>query len=463
MRRIAVVGAGIAGLVAAHGLVRAGYEVTVFSDRTAEQWLAARPTGTAARFAPALAYERELGLDHWDGDAPKLMGAHLVVCPRPGNQLATMIGRQSSPGAAIDVRLQSHRWLHDLEARGGRVRIESVTLERLDAIAAEHDLTVVAAGKAELASVFERDEPRSVYREPQRNVAMVVVVGPSLQREGLPFVGVKNNIIDGVGEAVWIPYFHRDVGPCWNLIFEAKPGGPMDVFMGARHGAEALALARRTIETLVPWDAAWARDMTLADELGWLVGRITPTVRRPVGRLPSGRVVTCIGDTAMCFDPLAAQGANNGTKMARHLVERVVAHEDRPLDAAWMTETFESFWATHGHPAFALTNLMLEPMTTAGRLLLLAQYGSDGRDRDRDHPGRQALADWFADGFADPARVLDALTHVATARRTIGETVGRTWWRPVAAGAMGIAWRQLRQALGREPGHPGSPVIDRRA
>lgn len=463
MRRIAVVGAGIAGLVAAHGLVRAGYDVTVLSDRTADQWLAGRPTGTAARFAPALAYERELGLDHWEREAPKVSGAHLLACPRPGNQLATLIGRQTTPGVAIDVRLQSHRWLHDLEARGGRVKIETVSLDRLDAIAAEHDLTVVAAGKGELASLFERDEERSVYREPQRNVAMVVVVGPTLEREGIPFVGVKNNIIEGVGEAVWIPYFHRDVGPCWNLIFEAKAGGPMDVFMGAKSGAEALASARRTIETLVPWDAAWARDMALADELGWLVGRITPTVRRPVGRLPSGRLVTCIGDTAVLFDPLAAQGANNGTKMARHLVQRVIAHEDRPFDAAWMTETFESFWTTLGHPAFALTNLMLEPMSLAGRLLLMAQYGSDGRDRDGARTGRQALADWFADGFAEPAQILDALTDVAKARRVIGEILGGWWGRPVAAGAMGIAWRQLRQALGREPGHPGTPMIDRRA
>lgn len=458
MRRIAVVGAGIAGLVAAHGLVRAGYEVTLLSDRTAEQQLAGRPTGTAARFAPALAYERELGLDCWDHQAPKIVGAHLLACLRPGNQLATLIGRQSAPGLAIDVRLQSHRWLHDLEARGGRVRIEAVSLERLDAIAAEHDLTVVAAGKGELGALFERDEERSVYREPQRNVAMVTVVGPSLEREGIPFVGVKNNIIEGVGEAVWIPYFHRDVGPCWNLIFEAKAGGPMDVFMAAKSGAEALASARRTIETLVPWDAAWARDMALADELGWLVGRITPTVRRPVGRLPSGRVVTCIGDTAMLFDPIAAQGANNGTKMARHLVERVIAHEDRAFDAAWMTETFESFWATLGHPAFALTNLMLEPMSPAGRLLLMAQYGSDGRDREGAPTGRQALADRFADGFAHPAPILAALTDVAEARRMIGETLGGWWGRPVAAGAIGIAWRQLRQALGRAPGHPGTPA-----
>src|SRR5690349_5636375 len=119
MRSVAIIGAGIAGLLVAHGLRRAGHEVTLYTDRTPEQWLAGRPTGTAARFEPALSYERELELNHWDARAPKVMGAHLVYSPRPGLRLATMTGRQSAPALAIDVRLQSHQWMHDLDARGG--------------------------------------------------------------------------------------------------------------------------------------------------------------------------------------------------------------------------------------------------------------------------------------------------------------------------------------------------------
>lgn len=444
MRSIAIIGAGIAGLLTAHGLRRAGHEVTLFSDRTAEQWLAGRPTGTAARFPTALAYEHDLELDHWAAQAPKFAGARLVYSPRPGLQLATLTGR-CDPGMAIDVRLQSHRWMHDLVERGGRIEIEAVTVARLDEIAAAHDLTVVAAGKSELGQLFERDEARSVYREPQRHVAMVTVTGPALQRDEMPFIGVKNNILEGIGEAVWLPYFHRDVGPCWNLIFEAKPGGPMDVFQTAKTGAEALAAAREMIETLTPWDAEWARGMQLADELGWLVGRITPTVRRPVGRLPSGRVVTCIGDTAVHFDPLAAQGANNGTKMAKHLVAQVVAHGDRSFDAAWMTSTFERFWRESGQPAYTFTSLMLEPMTATGGLLLLAQAGSDGRGND----GRQAIADLFASGIGDPELAIELLTDGAVARRIIAEKTGQWWVRPVVRGALGIAGAQLRRVLGR--------------
>jgi len=450
MRRIAVIGSGISGLLTAHGLLRAGHAVTVFTDRTAEQWLHGRPTGTAARFAPALAYEQELGLDEWHAAAPPLEGAHLLYCPTPGNVLATLTGRQPSAGLAIDVRLQSHRWMQQLTARGGQLEIETVTVARLDEIAAAHDLTVVAAGGRELTALFARDEARSVFREPQRNVAMLTVHGPSLRRADVPFIAVKNNILEGAGEAVRIPYYHRDVGRCWNLIFEAKPNGPMDVFMGAKTGAEALALARRVITTLTPWDAAWARDMELADEQGWLVGRITPTVRSPVARLPSGRVVTCVGDTAIHFDPLAAQGANNGTKMARHLVAAVAARADQPLDEAWMHATFESFWAAEGHPAFALTNLMLAPMSAAGRLVLIAQYGSDGARQG----GCQSLADAFAGAFADPAGILGPLTDGAAARRFIADKSGQSWLRRVLAGGLGIARAQVRRRLGLAPLHP---------
>ena len=310
-----------------------------------------RSSPSAARFEPALSYERELGLDQWHDRAPAIQGAHIVYCPKPGLRLATLTGRQPKPAYAIDVRLQSHAWMNELEARGGRVVIESVSVERLDEIAAQYDLTIVAAGKADLAGLFPRDADRSVYDRPRRNVAMVCVKGPPPKPDGLPFVGVKNNLLDGVGEAVWIPYFHRDAGPSWNLIFEAHVGGAMDIFQGAKTGPEAFDCARRVVDELVPWDAEWARSMELSDPLGWLVGSITPTVRRPVGRLPSGRVVTAVGDAAVHFDPLAAQGANNATRMARHLVKHVVARGDGPFDAAWMTETFDAFWDTDAEAA----------------------------------------------------------------------------------------------------------------
>src|SRR6185503_15825939 len=84
MRKIAIVGAGQAGCIAAHALLRRGYEVTLYSDRTPEDFRRkARPTGTAARFDTALSFERELGLELWgEKRAPNGEGVHLTFCPK---------------------------------------------------------------------------------------------------------------------------------------------------------------------------------------------------------------------------------------------------------------------------------------------------------------------------------------------------------------------------------------------
>src|SRR5205085_7425473 len=145
MRKIAVVGSGITGLIAAHALLRAGFDITLYSDRTADAWLhESRPTGTAARFDLALSYERELGLNHWDDVAPRGEGVFLTFCPTLHNPLLNLIGRLEQPFQAVDVRMQSARWLTDFAAQGGRLMIEHVDVKKLELIAAANDLTIIA-------------------------------------------------------------------------------------------------------------------------------------------------------------------------------------------------------------------------------------------------------------------------------------------------------------------------------
>ncbi len=446
MKSIAIIGSGIAGLLAAHGLLKAGMAVTLYSDRSAEQWLnESRPTGTAARFDLAMSYERELGLNFWEQQAPKGEGIDLIFCPTLKNQFINLKGRFIKPFLAIDVRLQSHRWMNEFEARGGKLVIETVTLARLDQISAGHDLTIVAAGRADICNVFEPDASRSVHTQPARKLAMMVTTGGKPGFDGLPFTPVKFNLTATEGEAFWVPYFHKDAGPSWNMIFEAKPGSKIDRFDGAKSGDDVLAIGKQIIKEIFPWDYAWAKNMQLADPNGWLVGSFTPTVRRALGRLPSGRVVMALGDTRIAHDPVAGQGANTGQKMARHLVEQIVAHGDAAFDQAWIEQVGEDFYQQHGRFSYGFTNTLLQPLTPAGQELLIAQYGSTGLLDD--HSGKQAVADAFCANFNDPRYISDLFHDVAATRAFISKTTGRSWLWGAVAGRAAVIKNQIRQKI----------------
>lgn len=282
---------------------------------------------------------------------------------------------------------------------------------------------------------------------------MVNVHGPAEHFEGAPwFTPVKFNFFAPFGECFWVPWYSKDGHRGWSLLFEGRPGGPIDVFGGLESAEAVLTRAKALIRELMPWDADWVEPAQPCDSHAWLVGSFTPEVRQVVGRLPSGRVVMALGDTAQSLDPIAGQGANNGNKMARNLAACVESRGDGPFDEAWMQATQQKFWDRHAQ-IDRFNNTFLEPLTPAGKMLLLSQYGSTARPDD-DSP-QQRLANAVCDNFDDPAVLTDAFHDTAAARKVLRSIFG-SGVLPIARGALGVGRGQLRQALGRDPQHPGT-------
>jgi len=236
------------------------------------------------------------------------------------------------------------------------------------------------------------------------------------------------------------------------MLVEAKKDGPFDRFRDCKAGDDVLRRTQELIREYMPWDYEVFADAEVCDENAWLVGQLTPEVRQVVGTLPSGRRVMAVGDTAHSLDPIGGQGANNGNKMVRVVVDEIIAREDRPFDAGWMRATFDRFWERHRWIE-KFNNTLLEPLTSAGRLLLVSQYGSDARPGNESP--QQKIADMFIENFNDPILLTDAFHDSGRARQVIRETFGSTL-PPLASGGVGIARAQLRQRMGRTAGHPGT-------
>ncbi|MEU1285017.1 styrene monooxygenase/indole monooxygenase family protein [Kitasatospora sp. NPDC005856] len=414
MRRILIVGAGQAGLQLALGLQAHGYDVTVLTDRGPEEVRGGRVTSSQCMFDCALRTERALGLDLWADLAPRIEGIGMSVALPRAERVIDWVGRLDAYAQSVDQRLKMSTWLELFAERGGRVELRQVTAADLQYLAGSYDLVLVASGKGSLASLFERDVPRSPYERPQRALAVAYVhgFGPRIEHD-IP--AVRCNVVPGVGEFFAVPAL-TEAGPCDILLWEAQPGGPADAFDGIRDPAEHLRVTLELMKTFTPWEYERTRSgVELTDAGATLAGRFTPVVRHPIGELPGGGTVLGVADVVVLNDPITGQGSNSAAKCADVYLEAITAHGDKPFDRDFLQSAFDRFWRVAG-PATTWTNAMLAPPPPHA----LHLFGAGGQV--------PAVADRFANAFDDPAdleewyfdpaRAADYLASVTEAARS---------------------------------------------
>ncbi|MEV6423343.1 styrene monooxygenase/indole monooxygenase family protein [Streptomyces sp. NPDC051662] len=389
MRKILIVGAGQSGLQLALGLQSRGYEITLMSNRTADEIRSGRVMSTQCMFHTALQHERELQLGFWESQAPRIEGLGVSVAAPDSTRAVDWVGTLDGYAQSVDQRVKMAGWMETFAQRGGQLVIHGAAVSDLDFFSRTYDLVLVSAGKGELVSMFGRDASRSPYDAPQRALAVAYVHGLGPRPEHPEYDAVRCNLVPGVGELFVMPTLTTS-GRADILFWEGIPGGPLDVFQGIKDPAEHLSLTLELMERFTPWEYARATKVELTDANGTLSGRYAPTVRNPVGRLPGGGLVLGVADVVVANDPITGQGSNSASKCAASYLDSIVSHGDRPFDEAWMRSAFDRYWDTARHVT-KWTNAMLGVPPEH----VLNLIGAAGQ--------LKPVADRFANGFNDPA------------------------------------------------------------
>ncbi|MFC9327532.1 styrene monooxygenase/indole monooxygenase family protein [Kitasatospora sp. NPDC057015] len=409
MRRILIVGAGQAGLQLALGLQSNGYDVTVMTNRTADEIRDGRVMSTQCMFDTALQHERDLGINFWEQEAPRIEGVGVSVTGPESARVIDWVGRLDGYAQSVDQRVKMAGWLETFAERGGQVVVHGVAVSDLDYFARTYDLVLVAAGKGELVSMFGRDAARSPYDTPQRALAVSYVhgLGPRPEHE---FRAVRCNLVPGVGELFVMPTLTTS-GPADILFWEGVPGGPLDVFDGVKDPAEQLRLTLDLMRTFTPWEYDRTRGgVELTDAGATLAGRYAPVVRNPIGELPGGGLVLGVADVVVANDPITGQGSNNAAKCAAVYLDAILEHGDKAFDRDFMQGAFDRYWDSAQHVT-KWTNAMLAPppehvlnlIGAAGQLPPVATRFANGFDNAAD----------FEHWFYDPEKAAAYLGSVA--------------------------------------------------
>ncbi|WP_166970045.1 flavin reductase [Brevibacterium atlanticum] len=440
---IAIIGAGEAGAQLALGLQNSDIKVTLYSDQSAAEVAEGEITSTQCMFASALTAQKDLSLDCQQLSGVKITGMSFEQTGA-GTGFAAEFDH---PAQSIDQRLKVSDWITQFTQRGGDFRIEKVGVRLLEQITSRYDLVIVATGKAELSQIFPVDRARSPYDRPQRVVAATYLDRP------LPADDEANHIRfhhkPESGEFFTFPGLTHGK-ECQMLVFEAVPGSELDVWDDVSDPDEHLQRTRDVLRQHFPDEFARLGECELSDRGATLRGRITPTVKHPVGTLPSGATVMGIGDAVILNDPITGQGSNNAALAAAHCTDAIIRRirSGAMFDDEWKQQTFEGYWRSWGKWSTTWTNSLLGGLRNHQLELFSAAA---------THP---SLAASLVAGFDDPRTLFPWWSDVseahafieASARAESAEFDLRDFRTALGQFATGVTVITTRTADGRKVG-----------
>jgi 2-polyprenyl-6-methoxyphenol hydroxylase-like FAD-dependent oxidoreductase len=398
MTRIGIIGAGIAGLQLGLFLRHAGFEVTIYTEQTADQLLCSRLPNAVIRSAPTRARERQLGVAHWDDEDAEV--THLTLRIR-GERTLSFSGAYDEPCMSVDMRIYCARLLEDFARRGGHVRVGTLQVEDVATLAGEHDLVVVATGRGALGTLFPRIAEHSPFTSPQRLVVGGFFRGVAPDSP----LALAVTYVPGQGEILSFPVVSFEPG-LTVIAFESVAGGAFETLARMRYvddprgfEASALDLLRTyapSIHARIDPDA-----FALSRHLDLCHAAITPTVRAGYRHLETGQYVVALGDAHVVNDPIIGQGANTASYAAWTLGEAIL--DAQRFDEAFCRDVEQRIWA------------FTQPVTegTNGRLRPPQPHMLEVLRAATQH---QAVADAYAWGFNHPEHFWAAMSTPEQAR-----------------------------------------------
>ncbi|HXO51226.1 MAG TPA: styrene monooxygenase/indole monooxygenase family protein, partial [Mycobacterium sp.] len=226
-KRIAIVGAGTAGLHLGLYLQQKGGQSTIFTDKKIEDYPNVRLLNTVAHHAVTVAREDDLGVNHWPHGG---YFGHYYFIGTPGAPIEFYGDLTSGPSRAVDYRIYLPTLMTDFQDRGGRIEYRAISVADLAELSAEYDLVVISTGAGGLGQLFARDEQNSPFNQPQRHLCVGLFKGIAEQDTKAVTFGIS----PGAGEMIEIPTVTFG-GDATALLFENRPGSDLEVLAHTRY------------------------------------------------------------------------------------------------------------------------------------------------------------------------------------------------------------------------------------